>query len=251
MRSIYQEWVHAKNSGKKSLAVLVDPDELRIRHLDRIIEMARVHKVDYFFVGGSLVMHDRMDHCLRTLKSSTSIPIILFPGSTYQISEFADAILFMSLISGRNPELLIGQQVLAAPILKNSPLEIISTGYMLIDGGSLTSASYISHTLPIPSNKPDIAVCTAMAGEMLGLSTLYLDAGSGARHAISDQMISAVSENVNVPLIIGGGIREAKALQNKLMAGADIVVVGNAIESEPGLIAEMTAMVRELNLSFS
>lgn len=251
MRSIYQEWVHAKNSGKKSLAVLVDPDELRLRHLDRIIEMALVHKVDYFFVGGSLVMHDRMDHCLQTLKSSCSIPIILFPGSTYQISEYADAILFLSLISGRNPELLIGQQVLAAPMLKNSPLEIISTGYMLVDGGSFTTASYVSHTLPIPANKSDIAVCTAMAGEMLGLSTLYMDAGSGARHPISDQMISAVSENVQVPLIIGGGIREAKTLQNKLMAGADIVVVGNAIESEPGLISEMSAVVRELNLSFS
>ena len=173
------------------------------------------------------------------LKKNSDIPVILFPGSTFQISFHADAILFLSLISGRNPELLIGKQVIAAPYLRKSSLEILSTGYMLVDGGVPTTVSYISGTTPIPADKPEIAMCTAMAGEMLGMKLLYLDAGSGARQPASNQMIRMLSDNTSVPLILGGGVRTPELAFEKAKAGADITVVGNAIEKDPELIIEI------------
>ena len=193
---IYTSFTEAKQKNKKCLAVLIDPDKMRLSNINRVIENAVYAKVDYFFVGGSLILDDRMDFCLDALNSQSTIPTILFPSSPQQINKKADGILFLSLISGRNPDLLIGQHVLAAPILKNTKLEVISTGYMLIDGGAATTASYISSTIPIPNHKDEIAYCTAIAGEMLGLKTIYMDAGSGARQPVSQSMIKTVSKAI-------------------------------------------------------
>jgi putative glycerol-1-phosphate prenyltransferase len=184
---------------------------------------------------------------VETIKKNCSIPVVLFPGSPDQITPKADALLYLSLISGRNPELLIGQHVVSAPFVKQSGLEIIPVGYMLIDGGSPTTVSYISNTHPIPSNKKDIALCTAMAGEMLGLKLIYMDAGSGAKTPISTEMIQYVSKHIKIPLVIGGGITSAEKAKENCMAGADIIVVGNAVEKDPSLIEAIATAVHSLN----
>ena len=240
---VYTSFLEAKTKKQKRLAVLIDPDKMRLANMNRVIDNAIRAKVDYFFLGGSLILDDMMDYCLDALKSQNSIPTILFPSSPQQINKKADGILFLSLISGRNPDLLIGQHVLAAPILKHTQLEIISTGYMLIDGGMATTASYISNTIPIPAHKDEIAYCTALAGEMLGLKTIYMDGGSGARQPVSESMIKIVSQAISIPLIIGGGMRTPERAGLNARAGADIIVVGNAFEKDPGLIAEMTEAV--------
>lgn len=242
---LYSGLLEAKARGEKRLAVLIDPDKTRIRHLDRIVDTASECGVHYFFIGGSLVVNDMLDTVLAGIRERCSIPLVLFPGSSFQLSYRADAILFLSLISGRNAELLIGQQVLAAPFLKISPLEIISTGYMLVDGGVQTSVQYMSNTWPIPANKADIAVCTAMAGEMLGLKMIYLDAGSGAKNSVPEVMVEAVSGVLNVPLIVGGGIRTPEIATALLRAGADLLVVGSVVEEDPGRVRELAAAVRE------
>jgi phosphoglycerol geranylgeranyltransferase len=245
---IYSSFQEAKLNRKKKFAVLIDPDKMRLSHLERVLDVAIRAKADYFFVGGSLVVNDMMDVCLDAIKDSTNIPSVLFPGSPSQINEKADALLFLSLISGRNPDLLIGQHVLAAPRLRDSSLEIISTGYTLVDGGTPTTASYVSGTFPIPADKPEIAYCTALAGEMLGLKTIYLDAGSGAKNPISEAMILMVSQALNVPLIVGGGMRSPEKVAANARAGADIIVVGNAVEKNPELIFEMAHAIREVSL---
>lgn len=236
----------AKRAGQKKFAVLIDPDKLNISKVDEIVSLAQQVKIDYFFIGGSLVVNDVLDEVIQVLKSATDIPVILFPGSSRQLSFKADGILFLSLISGRNSELLIGKHVETAPFLKMSPLEILPTGYMLIDGGVSTSVSYMSNTSPIPADKIPIALCTAMAGEMLGLKLIYMDAGSGALTPVSDEMIEAVSRQLDIPLIIGGGIKDGATAFAKLKAGADIIVVGNAIEKDPALIKEISAAVHSL-----
>jgi len=243
-RQLYQGLLEATRNGEKRLAVLIDPDKTHIGHLDRIVDLASECGVHYFFIGGSLVVNDMLDTVLAGIRKRCSIPLVLFPGNSFQLSYRADAILFLSLISGRNPELLIGQHVLAAPFLKLSPLEIIATGYMLVDGGVQTSVQYMSNTYPIPANKADIAVCTAMAGEMLGLKLIYLDAGSGARNPVPETMIEAVSGVVQVPLIVGGGIRTSEQALADLRAGADVLVVGSAVEEDPGRIRELAAAVQ-------
>jgi putative glycerol-1-phosphate prenyltransferase len=181
-------------------------------------------------------MHDQLSTILKTIKSSCGIPVILFPGNNLQINREADAILLLSLISGRNPELLIGRHVISAPILKNSGLEVISTGYLLIDSGKTTTVNYMSQTMPIPREKSDIAACTAMAGEMLGMKLIYLDAGSGAGQPVPADMIRTVRNSVSIPVIVGGGITGATQAKEAFRAGADVVVAGNAIEKDPGLI---------------
>lgn len=170
--------------------------------------------------------------------------MILFPGNSFQLSYNADALLLLSLISGRNPELLIGKHVMVAPYLKISPLEIIPTGYILIDGGKVSSVQYISNTAPIPADKNDIAACTALAGEMLGLKLIYLDAGSGANNPISSEMISTVSAQIQVPLIVGGGIKTPAKIIENFRAGADLVVIGNAVEKNPNFIGEIGQIER-------
>lgn len=234
--------------GKKSIAVLIDPDKIeeptKLLHL---INLANENCVDYFFVGGSLITTANLSQVVRTIKDQVSIPVILFPGNSMQIDPAADAILFLSLISGRNPELLIGQHVIAAPILKNTKLEVIPTGYMLINSGRTTSVAYISNTFPIPEDKYSLAGCTAMAGEMLGLQTIYMDAGSGAEREISAKMIASVRKVINIPLIIGGGINTPDKALRALEAGADMIVIGNALEKEPDLLIEIADKVYEMN----
>ncbi|MBK7633635.1 MAG: geranylgeranylglyceryl/heptaprenylglyceryl phosphate synthase [Saprospiraceae bacterium] len=243
--NIYTDFSAAKLSGSKRFAVLIDPDKMRLGNMQNIIEKSLEAGVDYFFIGGSLVVNDMLDHVLKSIMELCPIPLILFPGNSFQLSYRADAILFLSLISGRNPELLIGNHVVAAPFLKISPLEIISTGYILVHGGIMTSVQYMSNTYPIPSNKDDIALCTAVAGEMLGLKQIYLDAGSGASIPVSESMISAVSSSISIPLIVGGGISTPEKAAANARAGADIIVVGNAIEKSPALIKEISIAVHE------
>lgn len=240
---IYQTIVEAKKKGEKLFAVLIDPDKTADDHLDKLLDLAMNASTDLLLVGGSLLVHNRLDECIRRIKEACNIPVALFPGSSLQLNNKADGVLLLSLISGRNPELLIGQHVVAAPFLKQSNLEIIPTAYILIDGGVPTSVSYMSNTTPIPANKEDIALCTAMAGEMLGLKLTYLDAGSGARIPVSERMIHAVSNAISTPLIVGGGIRTPEKAYADARAGADVLVVGNALESTPALLMEVAAAV--------
>jgi phosphoglycerol geranylgeranyltransferase len=245
---VYQSLLKKKQNGKKSFAVLVDPDKISASSLQELISLATEARVDYFFVGGSLVISDHLDECIRQIKSSCAIPVLLFPGSPSQISKHADALLYLSLISGRNADMLIGQHVVSAPFVKKSGLEIISTGYMVIDGGAATTVSYISNATPIPHNKPDIALCTALAGEMLGMKLIYMDSGSGAEKAISEEMISTVAKNVEVPVIVGGGIRDAEKAYLNCKAGADVIVVGNAIEKDSSLVKEIADAIHSVAL---
>ncbi|HOI86741.1 MAG TPA: geranylgeranylglyceryl/heptaprenylglyceryl phosphate synthase [Lentimicrobium sp.] len=241
------ETIRKKTSeGLKQLAILIDPDKTDDRRLEQIAEMAAASGVDYFFVGGSLLINNRMDECIRILKQTENIPVILFPGNTLQMSWKADAILFLSLISGRNAEMLIGRHVVAAPYLKLSPLEVIPTGYMLIESGRPTAVSYMSNSDPIPSDKDDIAMCTAMAGEMLGLQLIFMDAGSGALNPVSQQMISQVKQSIGVPLVLGGGIRTPESAAAAAAAGADLLVIGNAVEKDPYLIQSISRALKNL-----
>jgi putative glycerol-1-phosphate prenyltransferase len=239
--NLYEDLSDACSKGRKKLAVLLDPDKMRLQKMERIVQEAVDSQIDYFFVGGSLVVNDMLDQLLSDIRKQCQVPLILFPGNSFQLSYKADAILLLSLISGRNPELLIGQHVIAAPFLKLSPLQILPTGYMLIDGGTQTSVQYMSNTYPIPARKADIAVCTAMAGEMLGLRLIFLDAGSGAPNPVTTEMIEAVRGAIQVPLIVGGGIKTPENVARNFRAGADVVVVGTAFEQDPSLIRDMAA----------
>ncbi|GAB3178302.1 phosphoglycerol geranylgeranyltransferase [Telluribacter humicola] len=233
--------------GRKSFAVLLDPDKVDIATFPDFLQYAQGEGVDFFFVGGSLVTHYAIDQLIAAIHAHTPIPAILFPGSSLHIDPSADAILLLSLISGRNPELLIGQHVIAAPILRKSGIEILPTGYMLVESGKLTTVSYISNTIPIPRDKPSVAACTALAGEMLGLRYMYLDAGSGAQEPVPPAMIKAVSDVTSTPLIVGGGINTAEKAYLALEAGADVVVVGNGIERNPNLLPEVAQAVKAFN----
>ena len=246
-QNLYSNILALKAAQRKGFAVLIDPDKLEEQALLKTIEIAKNAGVDFFFVGGSLVVTDTLDTVVATLKKHCDIPVILFPGSPDQITPKADALLYLSLISGRNPELLIGQHVISAPFIRQSGLEVMPVGYMLIDGGTPTTVSYISNTHPIPSNKNDIAACTAMAGEMLGLKLIYMDAGSGAQKSIPTVMISQVAKYIQIPLIVGGGITTAEKAKENCSAGADIIVVGNAVEKDPALINEMAAAIHIFN----
>jgi phosphoglycerol geranylgeranyltransferase len=243
---IYESLLAKKRKGQKSFAVLVDPDHVNPEKLDTLTALAVSAKVDYLLVGGSLVVSNHLDEVVKHIRRHCAIPIILFPGTPSQVSRHADALLYLSLISGRNPELLIGQHVISAPAVRQSGLEIISTGYMVIDGGAPTTVSYISNATPIPADKNEIALCTAMAGEMLGMKLIYMDAGSGARHPIREEMIACVAASLEVPLVVGGGIRDPEKAYLNVKAGADLIVVGNAIEKDGGLIREMAAAVHAL-----
>jgi len=244
--SIYHSLTERKRQGKKSFAVLIDPDKVNDQKVEQLIGLAMEAHVDYFLVGGSLVVSNYLDECVRLIKSQCPIPVILFPGSPSQVCKFADALLYLSLITGRNADLLIGQHVISAPVVRQSGLEIMPTGYMVIDGGAPTTVSYISNAAPLPSDKNEIAICTAMAGEMLGMKLIYMDAGSGARRAISESMIAGVSASIQVPLIVGGGIIEPEKAYLNCKAGADVIVVGNAIEKDASLIKEMAAAVHSV-----
>lgn len=247
LATIYSNLRERKARGQKSFAVLIDPDNVNDEMMEQLIKLAIAAKVDYFLVGGSLVISSYLDQCVQFIKKNCSIPVLLFPGSPSQVSKYADALLYLSLISGRNPELLIGQHVVSAPAIRKTGLEILSTGYMVIDGGAPTTVSYISNAAPLPANKNDIAVCTAMAGEMLGMKLIYMDAGSGARIPITESMIQKVSQNIEIPLFVGGGITDPEKAYLNCRAGADIIVVGNAIEKDESLIMDMASAVHSVS----
>ncbi|QQR97032.1 MAG: geranylgeranylglyceryl/heptaprenylglyceryl phosphate synthase [Sphingobacteriales bacterium] len=231
-KNIYQLF----NQQKKQIAVLIDPDKAQRNNIFSFISNIDEY-VDYYFVGGSLLSEQNTEKTILEIKKHTAKPIVIFPGNGMQISTHADAILLLSLISGRNPELLIGHHVQYASILQQSNLEIIPTGYLLIDGGITTTVSYMSNTTPIPQHKPEIAALTALAGTQLGLSCMYLEAGSGALVPVSTDTIATVKSQINVPLIVGGGIRNKAQIQAAFDAGADIVVIGTAIEEGKNLFA--------------
>lgn len=243
--NIYHQINEKKAAGRKQLAVLVDPDKPCRDEVARLAALAGEGLADYIFVGGSLLTNSNLPDCIRIIKEHCSIPVVLFPGSATQVDANADALLFLSLISGRNPELLIGTHVAAAPLIRDLHLEAIPTGYMLIDSGRMTTALYMSNTLPIPADKNDIAVCTALAGEMLGLKMIYMDAGSGAMHTVREEMVKAVRASITVPLIVGGGIRTPEKAHEIASAGADLIVIGNHLEKNPGLLPEISEAVRK------
>ncbi|WP_298358991.1 geranylgeranylglyceryl/heptaprenylglyceryl phosphate synthase [Runella sp.] len=238
---------HNLQDGRKAFAVLLDPDKVELSSFPFMLAESMRYGVDFFFVGGSLITRYASDEIIAAIRRHTTIPAILFPGNSLHIEPSADAILLLSLISGRNPELLIGQHVIAAPLLKKSNLEILPTGYMLIESGRATTVSYISNTTPIPYDKPSVAACTAMAGELLGLQIMYLDAGSGAQKPVSAEMIAAVRKSVDTPIIVGGGINTTQKAQAALEAGADVIVVGNGIEQNPDLLPEIAQIVKAFN----
>lgn len=244
IQAVYNKILQQKKAGKKSFSLLVDPDKTTMKQADHLITLCKEAMVDNILVGGSLLISEHMEDIVKLFKKECETPVVLFPGNPMQITPYADAMLYLSLISGRNPELLIGQHVVSVPAVKKSGLEIISTGYMLVDGGAPTTVSYISNTTPIPSDKDEIAVCTALAGEMLGMKMIYMDAGSGAKKPIEESMISAVSSQLQIPLIIGGGITDPEKAYINGKAGADMIVIGNAIEKDPALILEMGSAIK-------
>lgn len=233
------ELIHKNlSTDKKLFALLIDPDKHSNQSLQEISLQANSCNVDLIFVGGSLLNND-LDSSLDIIKKNTTIPVLLFPGNLLQINSKADGIMLLSLISGRNPDLLIGNHVIASAHIKRSKLEVLPTGYILIDGGKTSSVEYMSNTKPIPSDKTDIVVATAMAGEMLGLKYIYLEAGSGATTRVHTKMIKSVKEHTNIPLIVGGGLRTEEDIQKALLAGADIIVAGTAIEEDPSKLQSL------------
>jgi phosphoglycerol geranylgeranyltransferase len=234
-----------EKAGKRKLfALLIDPAKHSAATLREAARVADQECIDFIFIGGSLVSAFP-DESISLIKEETRIPVIIFPGSLLQISNKADGLLLLSLISGRNPEYLIGNHVIAAPMLKNTGLEIIPAGYILIENGTTSSVEYISNTKPIPAQKPDLVIATAMAGEMMGLKVIYLEGGSGSSGPIDMALIRKVKEHIAVPLIVGGGLKSREDVQNVYSAGADIVVVGNALENDLSSLKAMAAVRNE------
>lgn len=250
MGILFKELQNRRQIRRKSIAVLCDPDTPE-KEIIQQVTIAIENGIDLFLVGGSHVSENSTAHCVDLLKSLGAPNVTLFPGNELHVVEQADAILFMSLISGRNPEYLIAKQVAAAPWVKKSGMETIPTGYMLVESGKLTSALYISGTLPLPNNKPDIAAATAMAGELLGMKVFYLDAGSGAEYPIPRIIIEAVHNHTQGIVFVGGGIRTPQAALAAWQSGADVVVVGNGIFENPNLLISICDQAILVNQSIS
>ena len=229
---IYTQIVNAKAHKKKLLAILLDPDKIVWEQLESLIENLNESPATHIFIGGSLVKTNRIDELILRLKKNIKLPIVLFPGNPSQISKEADGILFLSLLSGRNPDFLIEHQVKAAPILKQTELEIIPTAYLLIESGTITAVEKVSQTKPIARNNLNMTLATAQAAEMMGNKLLYLEAGSGAKNAVPTEMVQLVSQNINIPLIVGGGITSFEQIQKTYESGADLVVIGTAFEED-------------------
>lgn len=232
MKDIYQEIVSAKSKNKKTLAILIDPDKVDLSTILSLTKKINQSPATHIFVGGSLVNNNILDELIVKIKENCSLPLVLFPGNPSQISEYADGILFLTLISGRNPDYLIEHQINAVPILQKTNLEIISTGYILIESGTVTAVEKVSKTKPLPINNPNYILETAQASEMLGQKLIYLEAGSGAKNSIPLEIIKLVSANIKIPLIVGGGIRDFQSINNAYLAGADLVVIGTAFEND-------------------
>ena len=233
---IYDIIIEASEKKKGLIAALIDPDTDTGHTLEERVKLINNSQIDFIFVGGSTLFNREFDRFVKDVKDLTSLPVVIFPGSSLQISEHADAILFLSLISGRNPQYLIGEHVRAAPRLKGMDIEIIPTGYMIIESGTTTTVEFISNTKPIPRDKADIAVAHAIAAEMLGFRMIYMDAGSGAKYSIPEEMIEVVKNNIKIPVIVGGGITSNEEIRKKFDAGADIVVIGSLLERNPGAL---------------
>lgn len=229
---IYQQIVLAKKEKRKLLAILLDPDKIELKVLPALAEKINQSPATHIFVGGSIVEANIIDDLILLLKEKTHLPIVLFPGNPSQISDRADAILFLTLLSGRNPDYLIEHQVNAVPILKKTHLEVISTGYILIESGKQTAVERVSQTAPLNRDNADYVLQTAQAGEYIGNKLVYLEAGSGAQQAVPLAMIQKVSQNIQIPVIVGGGIRSKKAIDDAFSAGADLVVIGTAFEND-------------------
>ncbi|MGB8491779.1 MAG: geranylgeranylglyceryl/heptaprenylglyceryl phosphate synthase [Bacteroidales bacterium] len=234
----------------KSVALLLDPDKAYGQALENILQTASECKADYLFAGGSITFNS-IDSLIDSVRKQCSLPVILFPGNLLQLSRKADAILLLSLISGRNPELLIGNHVIAAPYLRDLRDRLISVGYILVGSGKRTSVEYISQTDPIPADKPDIVVATALAGEMLGYHMIYLEAGSGASSPVPPEIISSVRENISIPLAIGGGLKSPQEILEAFSAGADLVILGNGCEKDPGLLKQACTIRDEIRNKLS
>lgn len=232
MENLYSQIIKAKMSNQKLLAILLDPDKLVLENIDLLISKINHSPASHIFIGGSQVESNILDELIIEIKKNSTLPIVLFPGNPSQISDKADAILFLSLISGRNPDYLIEHQVNAVPILKQTDLEIISTGYILIESGNETAVERVSKTKPLDRNNIDYVIQTAQAGEMLGNKLIYLEAGSGAKQAVSLEMIKKISQNIGIPLVVGGGIVDLQGIKAAYNAGADLVVIGTAFEND-------------------
>lgn len=245
MQNIYNEILQSKKEKKKLLAILLDPDKISKDSLQTIIPKINQSPATHIFIGGSLVLTNTIDGIIRELKQKTALPVLLFPGNPSQISIEAHGILFLTLLSGRNPDFLIEHQVKAAPILKKTNLEIISTGYILIDGGNQTAVASVSKTIPLSRHNSDIAVATALAGEFLGNKLVYLEAGSGAKLSVPLETISLVSKNIEIPLIVGGGIKDIQGIEDAYAAGADLVVIGTAFENDSNFFINSNLMLHD------
>ena len=236
--SIYQQILTGKKNNKKGMAALLDPDNEHLDEISKKIGLIEKSDIDFILVGGSTSWNNNFERFTEKVKSLSSVPVIIFPGSAEQISSKADAILFLSLLSGRNPRYLIDEQIKAAPILKKMDLEVIPTGYILIDGGRRTTVEYVSGTKPITQDKIEKIVDTAYAARLLGMRLVYLECGSGAKFSVKEEIIKQVSSVLDIPLIVGGGIKSREEISKKHEAGADIVVVGNALENDPSILLE-------------
>lgn len=232
MKNIYSEILKAKTEQRKLLAILLDPDKIVWEGIDQLISKIDQSPATHVFIGGSLVFSKKIDDLILKIKANSNLPIVLFPGNPSQISNHADGILFLSLISGRNPDYLIEHQVKAAPILKKTNLEIIPTGYILIESGNETAVAKISQTTPISRNDEQEVLDTAQAGEMLGNKLIYLEAGSGAHLSVPAAIIQLVSQNIEIPMIVGGGIKSKDEIELAYASGADLVVIGTAFEKD-------------------
>ncbi|MEO7977400.1 geranylgeranylglyceryl/heptaprenylglyceryl phosphate synthase [Flavobacterium sp.] len=230
--TIHQQILHAKKNGQKLLAILLDPDKIVWENFGHLLSKINESPATHIFVGGSIVESSLIEDLIKQLKQNTDLPVIIFPGDPSQISREADAILFLSLLSGRNADYLIEYQVQAAPILKKTNLEVISTGYILIESGNETAVARVSKTKPLNRENLDLALATAQAGEMLGNKLIYLEAGSGAKQAVPLEMIQLIAQNIEIPIIVGGGIVNLQGIQKAHNAGADLVVIGTAFEND-------------------
>lgn len=245
-------YTHIKNIiAQKGAAyfILIDPDKLPINHIKKFVSHCEKSGVDGFLIGGSLMIHGDLDATIKSVKENCNLPIIIFPGSVNQLSPNADAVLYLSLISGRNAEHLIGKHVQAAPLIRKYGIEPISTGYMLIESGQTTTAEYISVSKPIPRKKPEIAAATALAGQYLGMKLIYLEGGSGADNSVPEEMIQLVAEQIDIPIIVGGGIKTPEEARSKVNAGANIIVTGNFFENENNwsLISDFANAIHNFN----
>ncbi len=234
----------AITNSSKLYFVLIDPDRQPPEKAGEIAKTCEEAEVDALLVGSSLLGHDSLNATILAIKKNCQLPVILFPGGSSHMSPYADAVLFMSLLSGRNAEFLIGEQVKAAGIIKHFNLQAISTAYLLVDGGKVTSVEFMSNTKPLPSDKPDIAVAHALAAKYFGFKTVYLEAGSGALRPVDNNMIAGVKKYTQLPIIVGGGIKTPEIAAEKIKAGANVIVTGNILEKQPQLIREIAKAIK-------